>query len=258
MSKSLAWISPFISNFCTGLAAFRGDFGYSFKSGAPVIEEFKDRFPYTLLLVFGATLVYLVIGTVIGILSALYRDTVIDHLVRAFAAINLSMPNFWLALLLLWFISLRMRLLPAFGFQGLSSLILPSLALGLGMAGAYSRVLRACMLEALSSDYVITAKAKGLSYWSVITGHVLKNAFLPVITMIGINITNLLGGTVIIESIFGLPGIGSYLVEAINIKDYPVISGFTLAFGVMIILINTLVDISYTLLDPRVRYEYGD
>ena len=257
--KKLGLDKPFYELYLIWLSkAIRGDLGYSFQNGEPVLDEFMARFPYTVMIMIGATVVYFVIGVAMGILSALNKDGIIDNLVRAYASIKMAIPSFWLALLLIWVFSVKFKLVSAFGYNGLESLILPSLALGLGMAGSLARVLRTCILEALSSDYVLTARAKGLSELAVMVKHVLKNAFLPVVTLIGMKTAYLLGGAVIVETIFGWPGIGSYFVEAINAKDYPVVSGFVFIFGILFALVNLAVDVSYAILDPRVRYDEGE
>ena len=257
--KKLGLDKPFYELYLIWLSkAIRGDLGYSFQNGEPVLDEFMARFPYTVMIMIGATVVYFVIGVAMGILSALNKDGIIDNLVRAYASIKMAIPSFWLALLLIWVFSVKFKLVSAFGYNGLESLILPSLALGLGMAGSLARVLRTCILEALSSDYVLTARAKGLSELAVMVKHVLKNAFLPVVTLIGMKTAYLLGGAVIVETIFGWPGIGSYFVEAINAKDYPVVSGFVFIFGILFVLVNLAVDVSYAILDPRVRYDEGE
>jgi peptide/nickel transport system permease protein len=257
--KKLGLDKPFYELYLIWLSkAIRGDLGYSFQNGEPVLDEFMARFPYTVMIMIGATVVYFVIGVAMGILSALNKDGIIDNLVRAYASIKMAIPSFWLALLLIWIFSVKFKLVSAFGYNGLESLILPSLALGLGMAGSLARVLRTCILEALSSDYVLTARAKGLSELAVMVKHVLKNAFLPVVTLIGMKTAYLLGGAVIVETIFGWPGIGSYFVEAINAKDYPVVSGFVFIFGILFVLVNLAVDVSYAILDPRVRYDEGE
>jgi len=257
--KKLGLDKPFYELYLIWLSkAIRGDLGYSFQNGEPVLDEFMARFPYTVMIMVGATVVYFVIGVAMGILSALNKDGIIDNLVRAYASIKMAIPSFWLALLLIWVFSVKFKLVSAFGYNGLESLILPSLALGLGMAGSLARVLRTCILEALSSDYVLTARAKGLSELAVMVKHVLKNAFLPVVTLIGMKTAYLLGGAVIVETIFGWPGIGSYFVEAINAKDFPVVSGFVFIFGILFVLVNLAVDVSYAILDPRVRYDEGE
>ncbi|AEF96949.1 nickel ABC transporter permease [Methanotorris igneus] len=253
--KKLGLDKPFYELYLIWLSkVLRGDFGTSLQNGEPVIDEIMARLPYTLMLMLGATVVYLILGILMGVLSAVYKDSFIDNIVRAYASINMSIPNFWLALLLIWIFSVKLRIIDTFGYNGVYSLILPSLALGLGMAGSLARVLRVSILEVFNSDYVLTARAKGLSERIIILKHVLKNAFLPVITLIGMKTTYLLGGSVIVESIFGWPGIGSYLIEAINAKDFPAVSGTVFIIGILVVIANLIVDISYTILDPRIRY----
>ncbi|AKL95888.1 ABC-type dipeptide/oligopeptide/nickel transport system, permease component [Clostridium aceticum] len=232
-----------------------GDFGNSFKTGLPVTQEFRHRFLYTVKLVFLATCVYIFLGLLLGTLSAIYKDSIIDQFVRGFAAFNLSVPSFWLALFFLWLFSMKLKIFPAYGYQGFISLILPGFVMGLGRSSTLARLTRTCILEALDSPYVATARGIGLSETAILIKHVLKNILLPIVTLIGMNSISLLGGSVIIENIFGLPGVGSYLVQAINLKDFPIISGFIFIFGIIIVLINLLVDFSYVIIDPRVRYD---
>lgn len=254
--KTLGLDKPFTQLFGQWLRnVAAGDLGDSFKTGVPVIEEFSERFIYTVSLILLATVMYVVLGLLMGILSALYRDTIIDQSIRGLAVFNLSLPGFWLALFFLWLFSIKLKIFPAFGYRGFISLILPGLVLGLSRSSTLARLIRTCILEALNSSYVMTARAVGLPELMILLKHVLKNILLPVITLIGINSAGLLGGTVIVENIFGLPGIGNYLVQAVHIKDFPVISGFIFIIGIMIILINLLVDISYVFIDPRVRYD---
>lgn len=256
--KKLGLDKPFYDLYVIWLSkALTGDFGVSLQNGEPVIDEFMARFPYTVMIMVGATTVYFVLGVVMGILSALNKDGIIDNIVRAYASLKMAIPSFWLALLLIWVFSVKLKIISAFGYNGLDSLILPSFALGLGMAGSLARVLRTCILEVMSSDYILTARAKGLSNKVVVLKHVLKNAFLPVITLMGMKTAYLLGGAVIIESIFGWPGIGSYFIDIINAKDYPAVSGLVFIFGILFVLVNLIVDISYAILDPRVRYDKG-
>lgn len=233
--------------------AVKGDFGTSFKTGISVSKEFLDRVPCTLMIVFSATFIYLLLGFLMGIFSALFKDSIFDHLVRIIASINLSIPNFWMALLLIWFFAVKVKILPAFGYEGFKSIILPSVALGIGMSSSLARVIRSCILDALESAYVFTARSKGLGELSILVKHVLKNILLPIITLSGTHTAGLIGGSVIIENIFGLPGVGNYLLEAISLKDFPVISGFVFFIGSIVVLINLFIDLSYVVIDPRVR-----
>jgi peptide/nickel transport system permease protein len=257
--KKLGLDKPFYELYLIWISkALTGDFGDSLQNGEPVIDEFMARFPYTILIMVGATTVYFVLGVMMGILSALNKGGVIDNIVRAYASLKMAIPSFWLALLLIWVFSVKLKLVNAFGYNGLDSLILPSFALGLGMAGSLARVLRTCILEVMGSDYVLTARAKGLSNKVVVLRHILKNAFLPIITLMGMKTAYLLGGAIIIESIFGWPGLGSYFIDIINAKDYPAVSGLVFIFGILFVLVNLVVDISYVILDPRVRYDKGE
>jgi peptide/nickel transport system permease protein len=234
-----------------GLAG--GDLGISLKTGLPVLQEFADRIGCTLALTALSAAIALALGLTFGVLSALYHNRIFDRLIRFFVVFNMSVPSFWLALLFLWLFSIRLHLFPTFGFDGVKNLILPSAVMGLGNAGTLIQVAKACLQENMGSPYVLTARAKGLSEGEILVLHVMKNVMLPVITMCGMNLAEMLGGSVIIESIFGLPGIGNYLVKSIGFKDYSVIMGFVFLMGAMIVLINLTVDLLYRVIDPRVR-----
>ena len=233
--------------------AVKGDFGISYKSGAPVIEEFTSRFGCTFLLMLFSIGIALLVGILLGLLSARYHNGVLDHITRTFTVFNMSTPSFWLALIFLWLFAVKLRLFPAFGYDGLRSLVLPSVVQGLSNCGTFLRVTRICALDSLASGYVITARAKGLDEFSLLIKHVFKNILIPILTMMGGTFASLIGGSVIIETVFGLPGIGNYLISAIGVKDFPVILGFLFVLGLMIITMNLLIDAIYIVIDPRVR-----
>ncbi|WP_229396322.1 ABC transporter permease [Methanosarcina sp. DH1] len=253
-AEKLGTNGNFFEQFGAWLAGIlKGDFGTSFKTGLPVLHEFTTRAGCTMSLMLLSTLLALVVGLSLGILSTRYHNTILDKVIRFFAVFNTSVPSFWLALLFLWIFSIRLHLLPSFGFNGFSSLILPVTVLGLSYSSTIIRITKSCLMDNLSSAYVVTARAKGLSESSIMIRHVLINIALPIITLCGTNMASLLGGSVIIENIYGLPGLGNYLVMAIMVKDFPVILGFVFIFALFIMLINLLVDLTYTLIDPRVR-----
>lgn len=240
--------------------ALKGDLGFSYRTSQPVLEEFTSRFGCTLLLLALSILIALVIGVVFGLLAAKYHNRAIDYFSRVIAVFNMSVPTFWLALIFLWIFSVKLHMFPSFGFDGLKSLVLPSLALGLGYSSSFLRVTRICALDSMASGYVTTARAKGIGEMMLLFRHVLKNIFIPILTIMGNSVISLIGGSVIIESIFGLTGIGNYLIQAITSKDYPVVLGFVFIIGLMVIVINLIVDAGYILIDPRVRqgnYEKG-
>lgn len=229
------------------------DLGKSFRTGQPVAAEILDRFPATLELTCAAMALVVLFALPLGILAALYRHALADHLTRFGALVGASMPGFWLGLVLIYIFAVRLRLLPVMGRGGIEHLILPAVTLAFGMAATYARLLRASMLEVLGQDFIRVARAKGLAEKWVIGRHALKNALLPVVTMLGLSFGHLLGGTVIVESIFAWPGVGKFCLDAIFNRDYPVVQGYALFMAVVFVVVNLVVDLSYRLLDPRVR-----
>lgn len=195
-----------------------------------------------------------VAGVSLGIYSALQENRTSDHILRIITLFGVSMPGFWVALILILIFSLKLKLVPVLGYGSLENLLLPAAALSLHSAAAVMRVTRTSMLETLGQEYIRFAKAKGLPIWRIISRHAFKNAMLPVVTVIGFQMGSLLGGTVVIEKIFAWPGIGSLLVDSISARDLPVVQGCVLAIVTMFLLVNFLVDILYTRLDPRIRY----
>lgn len=231
------------------------DFGTSFRTGQPVSQEILDRFPATLELTLSGMLVMFLVSFPVGILAALYKNTVMDHLSRVVALLGASLPSFWLGLLLIYYLSVKLELFPVMGRGGWDHRVLPALTLGFGMAATYARLLRASMLEVLGQDFIQAARARGLKERVVILQNALKNALLPVVTAFGMSIGHLLGGTVIVETIFAWPGMGKFMVDAIFNRDYPVIQGYVLFMAFIFVFANLAVDISYHFLDPRIRLE---
>lgn len=234
------------------------DLGESFRTGRPVAEELFSRLPATLELTCAALVFMVILAVPAGILSALYRHTLVDHLGRLGALAGASLPGFWLGLVLIYLFSVKLGILPVMGRGGLEHLVLPAVTLGFGMAAVYARVLRTGMLDVLGQDYIKVARAKGLKEKWVIGRHALKNALLPAVTLLGMSFGSLLGGAVIVETIFAWPGVGKFAVESIFNRDYPVIQGYALIMAVVFVLANLLVDISYVFLDPRIRLERGE
>jgi len=239
-----------------------GDLGRSIRNGEPVIENVSRRIRPSLQLAALAMAISLVVATPLGILSAARRNTSVDRFGTTFALFGICMPNFLLALLLIFFFGVKLRWLPISGYidpleevvPGLRSLVLPALTLGLALAAVVTRTLRSSMLDALSEDYVRTARAKGLSESSIIRGHVLKNALIPVVTVLGLQLGTLIGGAVITEYVFALPGVGRLVVDAVFARDYPLVQGVVLLIAVGFILSNLAVDLLYGWIDPRIRY----
>jgi len=241
----------------------RGDLGKSLRTGLPVGRELLHRFPVTMELAVLGLLVALAIGVPVGVMAAVKREQAGDYLATGFVLLGLSVPSFWLAILLILLFALRFGWLPPTGYVAPSEdllanvrgMILPALSVGLVLAAAITRIVRSCLLEVLGRLYIRTARAKGLRESAVILKHAFRNATIPVLTIIGLQFGTLLGGTVIIEQIFSLPGVGRYALEGINLRDYPVIQGAVLAIALAFVIVNLAVDVAYGLLDPRIRYE---
>jgi ABC-type dipeptide/oligopeptide/nickel transport system permease component len=233
------------------------DFGESYITKQPVWDEMVSKLPNTIYLTIGALAVAIVIAVPLGVLSAVYHHRLIDHISRMLALIGASVPDFWLGLLLIFLLSYHFNLLPSLGGNHLLHLILPSVTLGLAMAAVYARLLRAGLLESLSQEYIRAANARGLRQRSILFRHALKGAMIPVITMFGMSFGSLLGGSVVVETLFSWPGLGKMIVDAILKRDYPVIQGYILFTGTFVFVVNMLVDITYRFLDPRLRLEKG-
>lgn len=237
--------------FLKGIFTF--DFGESFRSGMPVMDLINERIGATLALALGGMAVAILIAFPVGILSAVKRDTAVDFFGRIFSLLGISFPNFWLGIMLILVFSVTLQWLPVSGFEGFKHLILPSITLGLILSGILARLVRSSMLEVMNQQYVSTAKSKGISEWTVIIKHAFRNALLPTVTFIGLQFGSLLGGTVIVEQIFSWPGVGRLIIDAINQRDYPVIQGGVIYLAIIMVLVNLIVDLSYSLIDPRVK-----
>jgi peptide/nickel transport system permease protein len=234
--------------------AVRGDLGRSLRTNRLVSEVLLEQLPATAELAAAGMGLAVIIGVTLGLVSALRQNSWIDSLSMVLALIGWSMPSFWLGLLLILVFALYLGLFPITGQGGLARLVLPALTLALGTSGLIARLVRSAVLEVLRMDYVTTARAKGLSERIVISRHVLRNALIPVVTMIGLDFGRLLSGTVIIETVFARQGIGRVTVDAILTRDMPVVQGAVLLFAIIYVLSNIAVDISYALIDPRIRY----
>jgi len=233
--------------------AVHGDFGTSLRSHDPAFNLIKDRMPVTLELTGAALLVSLVISIPVGITSALKRNTVYGTLSRFGALLGQSRRVFWLGLMLILIFGVELRWFPISGPGDLQHLVLPAITLGAFSTARNARLIRSSVLEVLGNDYVRTARSKGLAQATVVLRHVLKNAMLPVITVIGLDLGTLLGGAVITETIFAWPGVGRLVVQAIETKDYPVIQTAVILLATLFVVLNLLVDLTYTYLDPRIR-----
>lgn len=232
-----------------------GNFGYDVNTGQPVIQEISQAYPNTLILAVASMIVSLGIGIPVGVFSATKQYSVFDRISTIGSLSAASIPNFWLALIMILVFSYWLKLLPSFGATGPESLILPALTLGVTTSAIVVRFTRSSMLEVIRQDYVRTARAKGLKERSVISRHMLKNALIPIITVVGIIFGNMLAGAFFVEFVFAYPGIGRLAVDAIQQKNYPLVQGIVFIVSITFVLINLLVDVIYVYLDPRVKIE---
>jgi peptide/nickel transport system permease protein len=235
--------------------ALRGNLGVGLRSQRPVVDSIREALPSTLELTAVALLLAVVVGVTLGIIAAVAQGSWLDTIAMGFAMLGVSVPVFYSGLLLILFFSFRLGWFPATGQGGFERLVLPSIALGLASAAALARLVRSSMLEVLSQEYVVTARAKGLTEAGVVLRHALKNALIPTVTLLGLQLGALLGGAVVTETIFSRPGIGRLAVEAIGNRDFPLIQGTVLFAAVAYVLVNLVVDVLYAVLDPRIRYK---
>jgi peptide/nickel transport system permease protein/oligopeptide transport system permease protein len=234
--------------------AIRGDLGVSIRSRRAVADEIADRFPATLKLTLAATAMAIVVGVPIGIVAATTKRATVDSAAMVFALFGLSMPTFWSGLLLILLFSLRLGWLPISEGSGIRVVILPAVTLASHAAAVLARITRSSMLEVLRHEYIRTARSKGLADRLVVYRHALRNALIPVLTIIGLQFGGLLAGTVIVESVFARPGLGRLAVSAILARDFPVVQGIVLVVATMYVFVNLTVDALYATLDPRIRY----
>ena len=242
--------------------AVQGDFGYSYQTKQPVSEAIAVRFPNTLKLAVASMIIAIIIGISAGLISALRHNSWLDVSSTTFALAGISIPNFWLGALLILVFAVNFQILPVGGlsspfytWQGIKELILPAITLGTGSAAMIARMTRSSMLEVIRADYVRTARAKGVKERNVIWIHTLKNAMIPVITVIGLNFGFLLGGTIITEKVFAINGIGRLMIDAIASRDFPMVQGSVLLVATLFVVVNLIVDIIYTFIDPRIKYD---
>ncbi|HHT89616.1 MAG: ABC transporter permease [Bacillota bacterium] len=239
------------------------DLGRSIVHNQPTIELIMGRFPATLQVGLFAMFISLIVSLPVGVISAVKKDSILDVLGRFFAFVGISMPGFWLGLLLIILFAVTVPVFPIFGFvsiftdfsEGIRHQFLPAVTLGLSMAAMVTRMTRSCVLEVLQEDYITTARGKGLPGTLVVAKHVLKNAFIPVITVVGLQVGFIFGGSVLVEVIFAIPGLGRLMVDSIAQRDYPVIQALVLVYAITFVLVNLLVDVLYAVLDPRIRYQ---
>lgn len=235
--------------------AVEGDLGKSFRTKQPVTQAIREHFPATVKLAVSSMLVALILGLAVGIISAVKQYSWFDHGSMIVALAGISAPIFWVAIMLQILFGMYWKILPISGYTGWRSMVLPAVALGSRYAASIARLTRSSLLETTRQDYVRTARAKGLDERVVIFKHALKNAIIPVVTVIGLQIGGLLTGAILTESVFGIPGLGRLAIDAINHRDFPLIQGTVLFTAVIYVLSNLVVDISYAYLDPRIRLE---
>ena len=243
------WVQ--LMNYFNGLLHF--DLGESLHSKRPIVDILMERIPATATLAVAGLVVAIVIAFPLGIMAAMKKDTAWDSGAMFFSLFGISIPNFWMGPLLILFFSLWLGWLPVSGQSGIESLVLPALTLGTALAAILARMIRATLLEVMGEDYIRTARAKGLSERAVIMNHGLKNAMLPVITLLGLQLGALLGGAMITEIVFSWPGIGQLTIDAINRRDYPVVQACILLISLTYVVVNTLTDLVYAWMDPRIR-----
>ena len=246
---------PFVFQYLDWLGrALRGNLGFSYMVKKPVVEELMHSLPATVILSLASTLFMLAVSVPLGIYSAVKRNSIADYIVRAMTFVSISIPNFWMGLMLLWIFGLKLRWLPIVGGSvNLRNLVLPALTLGIVMAAKYARQVRAAVLEELNQDYVTGARARGMSESHILWKEVLPNAMLPLITLLGLSFGNLLGGAAVVEIVFSWPGLGYLAVQSIIYRDFQLVQGIVLWIALMYMIINLVIDISYNRLDPRLR-----
>lgn len=234
--------------------AVQGDLGQSLRHRESALKLVVERVPATLQLLGAALLVTVLISIPLGTLSAVWKDSLLDHSSRLFALLGQSIPSFWLGIMLMLLLAVEWRLLPASGSGTAAHLVLPAIALGTHSAAITTRLLRSTLIEVLQRDYIRTAKSKGLAWKRVVLVHAAKNASIPIVTLLGLQAGSLLGGAIITETVFAYPGMGLLAIQAIRNRDFPVVQAFVLALGIVITLLNLLIDLLYAYLDPRIRY----
>ncbi|GAA3994441.1 ABC transporter permease [Deinococcus rubellus] len=266
IQKQLGLDRPIIVRYGSWAAGvLQGNFGDTLSGGQPVAPMLRQRLGTTLQLGLSALLLSVVIGIPLGILTAMRRNSVLDHAVNALSTLGMSVPDFWTGIMAILLFAVTLKVLPASGLADMSTgfspiewlrhMILPAGVLAFVMLPNLVRFTRASLLEVLGADYLRTARAKGVREWSVIVKHALRNAFVPIVAMIGLILPALLSGSVIIESVFGLPGMGRLAVDAALGRDYNTIMAVTLAAGAIVIVTNLMVDLAYTVIDPRIRHD---
>lgn len=233
--------------------AFRGDFGVSYRMGTPVSQEIVERFPVTFVIAVGATVLATSLGMSTGVLAAVFHNRIWDGMIMVVSLLAISTPSYWLALMLMLVFSLSLGWLPSIGIRTPLHYVLPIVTLGAQSAGMIARMTRSAMLDVLRQDYIGAARARGQTETLVILRHALRNALIPVVSLVGLRFGGLLAGTVLVESVFAIPGLGRLVVDAVMMRDYPMIQGSILVIAAVFVVINTLTDLLYGAIDPRIR-----
>ena len=237
---------------------FAFDLGNSYMTNRPVVEELLTKFPTTLELALTSLLVMLIISIPLGTLAAVYKGKWIDHISRLFALIGSSIPSFWLGIVLIYIFAVHLNIFPTIGKGTWKHLVLPSLTLGIAMSAVYVRMIRSSLLEGFQKEYVKAARSRGIAETRIFFFHVFRSALIPLITLFGMSLGSLIGGTVIVEVLFSYPGIGKLVIDAIMRRDYPIIQGYVLFISLLVIVINILIDMSYLYLNPEIRLKKGE
>jgi peptide/nickel transport system permease protein len=235
--------------------AVHGNLGVSITTQRPVVEEIATRYPYTVVLTITSLAVSLLVGLSTGIVAALYKDTILDTVAMILALVGLSMPGFWLGLLLIYLFAINLGWFPVLGSMSPKGLVLPSVTLGVIVSGVLARIVRSSMLDVLSEDYIRTARAKGLAARVVVIRHALKNALIPIVTIVGLQFGGLLSGAFVIEYVFAWHGVGELAIQALQKRDFPLIQGIILVVSTTYVLVNLAVDLLYAAIDPRIVYQ---
>ncbi len=257
LNEELGFNKPFLVRYLDYVkSALKGDFGRSYRTGLPVTKEIAQRFPTTVKLAFYSVLFSTIVGIPIGIISAIKQYSVIDSISTVSALVFISIPPFWLGLMLMLFFSLRLDWFPTFGSDTPMHFVLPALTTCASTFATLIRMTRSTMLEEIRQDYVRTARAKGATEGRVIIKHCLRNALIPIVTVIGVSFGYMLGGAIIAESVFGLSGIGQLMLNAVRMKDTPIVMATVLILAVLFSIINLLLDIIYSFIDPRVKSQF--
>ena len=242
-------------NYVKGIVT-KFDLGTSYQTRRPVIDELMDRFPTTAKLALISICISAVVGISLGIISAVKQNTIIDHLSTGFALLGVSMPAFWAGMMLILVFAIYLKWLPVSGIDGWKNWILPAFTSSMVGMATITRMTRSSMLDVICQEYIVTARAKGLSEQVIVVKHALKNALIPIITVLGIQLGTMLGGAVLTESVFSIPGLGKFMVDSIKNRDYPVVQGGVLLLAIVFSLVNLIVDIIYAYVDPRIKSQY--